>query len=176
MTRLIIVIAVALTGCRSVYATPSLPAFSTIMVSAQPTPTPSDAPITDDEVRNIPKAQIVAMLKHEHDIMVAAVAQNQDLIERLKEASSANTLSLTATSGALIEIPRLNKELGTVIAHDASETARANKLDKALWWYRVHWWGAWIMLGLGVAACLFFAFLKFTGRLSLSAAQVAAKL
>jgi hypothetical protein len=60
--------------------------------------------------------------------------------------------------------------------HDATVTAQLNTAEKSLWWYRLHWWGAWIALGTGVLACGILAFLKFTGRISLSAAQVAAKI
>jgi hypothetical protein len=62
------------------------------------------------------------------------------------------------------------------LADDASVERNARIVDeKKLSWYRWHWWGSWIALGAGVLACGIFAFLKFTGRLTLSAAQVAAK-
>lgn len=62
-----------------------------------------------------------------------------------------------------------------------AETANASeqgwaKDSKSLQWYRLHFWLSWIIAGLGVAACGLVAFLKFTGRLSLSAASIAAKL
>jgi hypothetical protein len=69
-----------------------------------------------------------------------------------------------------------NSRAETLAKHDATVTAQLNKAEKSLWWYRLHWWGAWIALGTGVIAICIVAFLKFTGRLSLSAAQIAAKL
>ncbi|MGA3171405.1 MAG: hypothetical protein ABSE62_10360 [Chthoniobacteraceae bacterium] len=50
------------------------------------------------------------------------------------------------------------------------------KDDKALSWYRWHWWGSWIVFALGVIAAGIFAFLKFSGRLALAVAPVAAKI
>lgn len=49
---------------------------------------------------------------------------------------------------------------------------KLDKASKALWWYRLHWWGAWVMLGLGILACGAFAFLKFTGRLAVVASKI----
>jgi hypothetical protein len=48
-------------------------------------------------------------------------------------------------------------------------TARI-KAEKALSWYRWHWYIGWIVMGLGVIVCGIFAFLKFTGRLALKSA------
>lgn len=49
----------------------------------------------------------------------------------------------------------------------SSENAKAVKAEKSLSWYRWHWWGSWIVLGLGIVACAFLAILKLTGRLML---------
>lgn len=56
------------------------------------------------------------------------------------------------------------------------ENQSAVSAEKKLSWYRWHWFGSWIVLGLGVLACGVFAFLKFTGRLAFSGAQIASKL
>lgn len=54
------------------------------------------------------------------------------------------------------------------LASDASEERRLRVIDeKSLSWYRWHWWGSWIALGLGVLACVIVAILKFTGKLAL---------
>ena len=50
-----------------------------------------------------------------------------------------------------------------------------DKAKKSLSWYRWHWWGSWVIFGLGIVACAIFAFLKFTGRLAIVGAAVAAK-
>lgn len=39
------------------------------------------------------------------------------------------------------------------------------KAEKVASYYRWHFWLSWIVLGLGILACVFVAFLKFTGRL-----------
>lgn len=63
------------------------------------------------------------------------------------------------------------------LADDASVERNARIADeKKLSWYRWHWWGSWIALGAGVLACGVFAFLKFTGRLAFTGAQIASKL
>jgi chromosome segregation ATPase len=49
--------------------------------------------------------------------------------------------------------------------------AIATKDSAALAWYRRHWWGAWIVSGLGLIVLGLIAFLKFTGRLTLAGAK-----
>lgn len=51
--------------------------------------------------------------------------------------------------------------------------ARLVDVEKKLSWYRWHWWGSWIALGVGVIASGVVAFLKFTGRLAITASKVA---
>lgn len=66
---------------------------------------------------------------------------------------------------------------GQKLADDASaERDQRIAVEKKLSWYRWHWWGSWIVLGLGVLACGVFAFLKFTGRLALAGAAISAKI
>lgn len=57
---------------------------------------------------------------------------------------------------------------------DAASDERTKRIadEKKLSWYRWHWYGSWIALGLGVVACLVFAFLKFTGRLAIVGAKI----
>ena len=63
------------------------------------------------------------------------------------------------------------------LADDATNERNKRIADeKALSWYRWHWWGSWIVLGLGVVACGLIAFLKFTGKLALAGAAISAKI
>lgn len=69
-----------------------------------------------------------------------------------------------------------DKKVETLTATLNATSEKLSKATKSLWWYRLHWWGSWFALGLGVLACIAFAFLKFTGRLALAAAPIAAKI
>src|SRR5581483_239750 len=69
-----------------------------------------------------------------------------------------------------------NKRADKLAQHDKEVSDQLNDANKKLWWYRLHWWGSWIVLGIGVLLSIVFAFLKFTGRLSIAAAGVAAKI
>jgi hypothetical protein len=53
-----------------------------------------------------------------------------------------------------------------------AERDKRIKVEKALSWYRWHWWGSWIVLGLGIVACGLLAFLKFTGRLAIAGSRL----
>jgi len=54
---------------------------------------------------------------------------------------------------------------GSLAAQATRENEARIKAEKSLSWYRWHWWGSWIVFGLGVLAVLILAFLKFTGKL-----------
>ncbi len=135
-------------------------------------PSPTPFTISDAEIAKISKPEIIATVKHLIAINKDLLATTQKQNIELAEAASAQTDALASQTNSLNALVNLQTQITTLAKHDASETARANKLDKAVWWYRLHWWGAWVMLGLGVAACLLFAFLKFTGRLAVVAAKV----
>jgi chromosome segregation ATPase len=49
----------------------------------------------------------------------------------------------------------------------SQEREKRIKAESSLHWYRMHWWGAWIVFGLGILACIVLAVLKFTGKLLL---------
>lgn len=50
------------------------------------------------------------------------------------------------------------------------------KDEKALSWYRWHFYLTWFIAGAGLLVCIVLAFLKFTGRLALSGASIASKI
>lgn len=120
---------------------------------------------TDEEIKALPKDAIVATIKHQGQILADTKAENVMLKEVIVEASTSQSIALTATGGALSKLTQL-------IDHDTKTTIALNKANAALNWYRWHWWGAWIALGAGVLACLVVAFLKFTGRLAIAGAKL----
>jgi hypothetical protein len=147
-----------------------------VVVAQGQTPTPSPYTISDAELAKIPASDIAKTAHHLVELYQDEHKQLLELQANLAAATASITATVSDTTNGLAHVTSLQQGIDVLAAHDKSETDRANKLDKALWWYRLHWWGAWIMLGLGIAACGLLAFLKFTGRLSLSAAKVAAKL
>lgn len=138
----------------------TLVAISAVMVTVVTAQFP-----TDEEIKKLPKEAIIATIKHQGQILEDTKAENTLLKGLLLDAVASQNIALTATGGALSKLTELE-------AHDAKVTAQLNKADTALNWYRLHWWGSWIMLGLGVLACLVVAFLKFTGRLAMAGSKL----
>lgn len=141
---------------------------------AASSPTPFQ--ISDGELQKISKADIIATVKHLIEINKTSLAVIDKQKTELADATTSQTKALNANTKSLEALTNLQKQITDLAEHDAAETARANKLDKAVWWYRLHWWGAWIMLGLGVVACGIFAFLKLTGRIAIFGSAVASKI
>lgn len=101
-------------------------------------------------------------------------AAHAEVIERLDDAGREHATLRTQLDEAEAAKAQFSKDaqkyLGEAdkLANDASrERAVRIKAEESLSWYRWHWWGSWIALGLGVLACGLLAFLKFTGRLAL---------
>lgn len=130
-----------------------LPAIALAAPTPGPTPSRADLLATVDHIQRL--AQDAE----------ANLAKEKDL--HLQTANA-----LTVTSKQLVDLQtRVND-----VTDKANEySAKYSAAEKSLWWYRLHWWGAWIMLGLGVLACAIVAFLKFTGKLAVAGAAVAAK-
>jgi signal transduction protein with GAF and PtsI domain len=88
-----------------------------------------------------------------------AIGWNNRLEGHLRDAESARATLQKAQEEYVQKALKL--------ADDAStERAARVKAENALHWYRWHWWGSWIALGLGVLACVVFALLKATGKLA----------
>jgi chromosome segregation ATPase len=108
-------------------------------------------------------------LKTDHEETVshvdAAVAEQKTLGAQLEEANAAKNEVAQYGPEYFAKVDKLTDEL------NAAEVARA-KDSKALLWYRLHWWAAWIVAGLGVVVCVVLAFLKATGRLALSIPRI----
>jgi hypothetical protein len=51
---------------------------------------------------------------------------------------------------------------------EAAKLAKiATSQSENLAWYRRHWWGSWIVFGLGVAVCILFFVLKILGKFAI---------
>lgn len=126
---------------------------------AAPEPTPSNAAL---------RATVVHMQELAKD--------QQAQLEKEKSAHQQADATLEATSSTLAtatqQLIALQKQIQSQTDKLNSTQDKLDKASKALWWYRLHWWGAWVMLGLGVIACGIFAFLKLTGRLALVGAAI----
>lgn len=57
-----------------------------------------------------------------------------------------------------------------------AENAHRITAEQKLSWYRWHFFLGWIILGTGIAACIFVAFLKLTGKLAVAGAAIASKI
>jgi len=107
----------------------------------------------------------------------AAHGETVTHVAAAKTEHTALAVQLTEATAAKEELSKYGPEY---VAEVESATEERNKDQikwaadsKALMWYRLHWWGAWIVAGLGVAACGFLAFLKFTGRLGAALTRAA---
>ena len=125
-----------------------------IFVAASPTP----KPISDAELKKIPFSDIVKTADH--------------LAELGKEQQATIAQQHTDLMAAQKSIDDLKGQIQTLHNHDADMTNCCNTCKKKLWWYRLHWWGSWIVLGLGVVACVVVAILKFTGKLAIAGAKL----
>lgn len=133
----------------------------------KPTPTPDQIPSRNALLQTIDHIQRIAR-------------EQQDNLELEKKEHLKADKALEMVSSSLADATTANLKLQVDIKKQTDKLNETqDKLDKtakALWWYRLHWWGAWVMLGLGVLACAVFAFLKFTGRLAIVGAAVASKI
>lgn len=108
-------------------------------------------------------------LKIDHDETVAHVTaakgEQSTLAAQLEEANAAKNEVEKLSPAYFADVDKLAARANT------AETGWA-KDSKSLAWYRLHWWGAWIIAGLGILVCIVLAFLKFTGRLALSVSHL----
>lgn len=136
------------------------------IVAAAPTPTP------------YPKA-VISGITYE-DIIKTQEHRTQLIREELMGQLQAEKDQELKLAGTLADTVKADLEHQKKVEEQTNKlNTTQDKLDKAakaLWWYRLHWWGAWIMLILGIIACLLFAWAKATGRLALFGATVASKI
>jgi hypothetical protein len=134
-------------------------------------PAPAPFTISDAELSKLSWDDIIKTAIHQGELFQQEHAIRLELQKNLDDATQRIAAIVDTATGGLTHTTTLQAGITVLADHDKKETDRANKLDKALWWYRLHWWGAWIMLGLGILACAVFAFLKFSGRIAITAAK-----
>lgn len=131
-----------------------------------PTPTPNPSPSSAEAPT---RADLLRTVDH-------IVILSQDLQRNLDQEKAAHE----NTEIGLRKANKENSDLQRRIDNDTRDfNATIEKLSaasKKLWWYRIHFFLGWVLLITGIAACGFFAFLKFTGRLAVLGTAVAAKL
>lgn len=88
----------------------------------------------------------------EHRDQLAKALQDELTAEKADHLKISMSLS-DATDANL----RLQRQVNTL-------QSNYDQARKSLFWYRMHWWGAWIMLGLGVAGCVLFGVLKLASK------------
>lgn len=133
----------------------------------KPTPTPDQIPSRNALLQTIDHIQRIAR-------------DQQDNLELEKQQHLKADKALEMVSSSLADATSANLKLQVDIKKQTDKLNETqDKLDKtakALSWYRWHWYGSWIVFGIGVLVCLAFAFLKFTGRLAIVGAAVASKI
>lgn len=124
------------------------------------------------------KPQIEA-IKTEMDALRADHEESVGHVDTAQKEQAAATGQLEQANAAKNEVEKLSPvyfgEVDKLATKANAAEAGWAKDSKNLQWYRIHFWLSWIIAGAGVLVCLLVAFLKFTGRLTLSAAAAAAK-
>lgn len=114
------------------------------------------------EVAELHEAQMLTTAR-----LDTAIAAQVKASARLDEANAAKNQVAKLSPAYFAEVDSLAERA------NAAEIGWA-KDAKSLAWYRLHWFlGIAVAVG-GVLLCLLLAFLKFTGRLAISAAKIAA--
>lgn len=105
------------------------------------------------KLKDVPKA-LVQKIDDQDSTLDDASNNQSDLETHLTEADKAKA-TVTALSHAYFG------QVDKLAADATSERNARIKDENSLHWYRMHWWGSWIALGLGVLACIVFAAVKF---------------
>jgi hypothetical protein len=118
----------------------------------------------------------VQALQNEVTGLQAAHQETADHIAAGQREQSTLTAQLEEANAAKNELARYSPEYLAAVDKLAERANAAeagwSKDSKSLAWYRLHWWTAWIVAGLGVVVCVVLAFLKATGRLALSIPRI----
>lgn len=109
------------------------------------------------------------------NVPVTLLQRQNDLERKLDESSLAQAALEKDLVEATLAKAQVEKDktdyfaAAQKLADSASEErVQRVSVEKKLSWYRWHWFGSWIVLGLGVLAIIVLAFLKFTGRLAIA--------
>jgi hypothetical protein len=130
---------------------------------AAPTPTPKPSATVD--LSKVTAEDIRKTEEHRNQLLKDQKSELDS--EKADHLKVSNALAAATTANLDLQV-KVNKLTDNFNALQASYDAQ----NKKLWWYRVRFWGAWAVFGLGVLACGFLAFLKFTGRLAIAGAKV----
>jgi hypothetical protein len=111
--------------------------------------------ISKVDVSKISKADIIATMKHREALYLELQAKYDSQQAHIVDQDKV----LLDTTGVLTDL--LNKEIPQLRAQIQTQTDRLNgcetslaKASKALWWYRVRWWGGILMAIVGIIACV----------------------
>lgn len=118
------------------------------------------------------KADVLEMQGHEeqlHSELVAARA-TQDQLELHQTTLDIDIIQLKTNQTTY------HTDAVELAVNATDEREARIKVETKLSWYRWHFWLTWIIAGAGLVMCALLAFLKFTGRLALSAGAIAAKM
>jgi hypothetical protein len=152
----------------------------TVSASAAPTPKGQTGSVLFDvskvDLSKISDADMRKTLEHREQLFREQQANFDQQQQHIVDQDLALVRASDANAESILALASYAKQVGELAAHDKKMTDALNACSKKLWWYRLHWWGAWIAFALGIVACIILAILKVTGRLSFAAAKVASKL
>jgi chromosome segregation ATPase len=129
------------------------------------------------------RARVTVELRPEVDalteqlgVLSAQSSTTAALIADTSTKISESDAELLATSIVLASSQKAAEEIRTKLGPDyeqkvasITETANATELayadtSKKLMWYRAHWWGAWLVIAIGISGCVAFYVLKIAAR------------
>lgn len=140
------------------------------LLFAAPSPTPFD--VSKVDLSKISKADIVKTIQSRDRLHLELQQKFDDQQIHIVTQDKVLVQTASALSNATVQIGVLQKQIQEQTDKLNSTQDKLTKAEKALWWYRLRWWGAWVVFGLGIVACGLLAFLKFTGRLAAVAAKI----
>lgn len=109
-------------------------------------------------------ASAVSDIQVAHEITVLkldeAIATQTTLDKELQEAEAAKQQLQSDQAQYVTDAGKLAEEA-------TAERNKRIKVEKALSWYRWHWWAAWVVAGAGIVICIILAITKFAGKLML---------
>lgn len=116
---------------------------------------PTPPPISDADLAKIPKSEIRDTIKHREALYLDLQAKYDSQQIHIVDQDQA----LVDSTSALTDL--LNKEIPSLKAQIQTQTDKLNgcetslaKASKALWWYRIRWWGGIVMAVIGIVACV----------------------
>ena len=122
-------------------------------VDAKPRPTPTPTPI----VETTPSREaLFATVEH-----ISQLAK--DALKNLDAEKASHLATDKTLVKATDQIVDLQKKVDAITLKLNTTQDKLDATSKTLWWYRLHWYGSWIIFIIGVLVCLIFAWLKWAG-------------